>query len=240
MTQKIEKVDILAFGVHPDDIELACAGTVLKHIAKGYRVGIVDFTRGELGTRGNGLLRLEEAEKASTILGVDFRYNLNMRDGFFRIDEPNILKVAKAIRKHQPDIVLANSLEDRHPDHGRAAQLVREAAFYSGLAKIVIDDLEAWRPRAIYHYIQDRNLTPDLLVDVSDFVDKKFEAIMAFSSQFYLGEDEDGPQTPISTKDFQAFLKAKMATYGREINAPYAEAFNVTRKVGVDDLTALL
>ncbi|MDG2448539.1 MAG: bacillithiol biosynthesis deacetylase BshB1 [Saprospiraceae bacterium] len=235
MKVKSEHVDILAFGVHPDDVELACSGTIMKHIAQGKTVGIIDFTRGELGTRGNGLLRLEEAQSAAQILGVEFRYNLNMRDGFFQIDELNTKKVAAAIRRHRPTIVLANSLEDRHPDHGRAAKLTREAAFYSGLSKINLDNLEPWRPKAIYHYIQDYNLTPDVVVDVSEFVDRKFEAIKAFSSQFFISQDDDD-QTPISSKQFMDFLKAKMATYGRPIQADFAEGFNVTRAIGANDL----
>ena len=236
---EIEKVDILAFGVHPDDIELACSGTILKHISEGKTVGIVDFTQGELGTRGSGPLRLEEAQNAAKILGVNFRYNLGMRDGFFRITEENIKKVAGAIRRHQPEIILANSLEDRHPDHGRAAQLVREASFYSGLLKIDIDGLSPHRPRLVYHYIQDHNLTPDILVDVSTFVETKFEAIKAFSSQFFIN-NEEGTQTPISSKQFMEFLSAKMRTYGRPIQADYAEGFNITRAIGVSDLTSLI
>ncbi|MEE9374007.1 MAG: bacillithiol biosynthesis deacetylase BshB1 [Saprospiraceae bacterium] len=239
MNHTLDHVDILAFGVHPDDVELGCSGTIMKHINQGKTVGIVDFTRGELGTRGNGLLRLEEAQTAAKILGVKFRYNLNMRDGFFQIDELNIRKVAGAIRRHRPKVLLANSLEDRHPDHGRAAKLTREAAFYSGLVKIDIDELVPWRPKSIYHYIQDHNLTPDILVDVSDFVDRKFDSIKAFSSQFFI-DDNDGTHTPISNKQFMDFLKAKMATYGRPIQADYAEGFNVTRAVGIDDLFQLL
>ncbi len=233
-----QKVDILAFGAHPDDVELSCAGTILKHIETGHKVGIVDLTQGELGSRGNAEIRTEEANVAAEILGVAFRSNLEMRDVFFQIDEENIRKVAGVIRSYKPKIIFANALEDRHPDHGRAAQLIREASYYSGLVKIEIEDLEPWRPKAVYHYIQDHNLTPDILVDVSDHVDKKFEAIMAFSSQFYSG-NEQSTQTPISTEDFQFFLKSKMATYGRAINSKYAEAFNVTRAIGVEDLTVL-
>ena len=236
-----QKVDILAFGVHPDDVELYCAGTILKHIDKGYRVGIVDLTRGELGTRGNGLLRLQEADKSGNILGVDFRYNLNMADGFFSIDEKNIKKISQVLRRHQPKIVFANAMSDRHPDHGRAGQLVKEASYYSGLMKIETGSDPAWRPKAVYHYIQDFNLEPDFLVDVSDYINKKFEAIMAFSSQFYDGEEEDEAiQTPISTKNFQTFLKAKMSVYGRTINASYAEAFTVDRTIGIEDVMSMI
>ena len=233
-----QKVDILAFGVHPDDVELFCAGTILKHIDAGHKVGIMDLTRGELGTLGNAEIRTKEANTAAEILGVSFRNNLEMRDVFFQIDEENIRKVAGVIRRYKPKIIFANALEDRHPDHGRAAQLIREASYYSGLVKIEIEDLEPWRPKTVYHYIQDHNLTPDILVDVTAYVDRKFEAIMAFSSQFYRGKDK-GAQTPISTEGFQIFLKSKMATYGRAISAKYAEAFNVTRAIGVEDLTVL-
>lgn len=233
-----QKVDILAFGVHPDDVELGCSGTIMKHIDQGKTVGIVDFTRGELGSRGDGLLRLKEAEDARKVLGASFRYNLNMRDGFFQIDERNILKVAGAIRRHQPKIILANSLEDRHPDHGRAAKLVQQAAFYSGLVRIDIDGLAPWRPKNVYHFIQDHNLTPDILIDVSEYVDRKFDSIRAFSSQFFISDDE-GVQTPISSPRFMTFLKAKMVAYGRAIDADYAEGFNVNKAIGVDDLTTL-
>lgn len=236
------KVDILAVGIHPDDVELSCSGTILKHIAAGYRCGILDLTEGELGTRGTPELRKAEASKAAEILGVSFREVMNLRDGFFGNSNEEMLEVVKRIRRYQPDIVLCNAIDDRHPDHGRAAKLVAEACFYSGLRRIETllegNLQEAWRPKAVYHYIQDRYLTPDFAVDVTPFIDKKLEAIGAFSSQFYKpGTDE--PVTPISTESFMEFVKAKMRVYGRDINAEFAEGFTVGRTIGVEDITLL-
>ena len=169
-------VDILAFGVHPDDVELSCSGTLLRHIDEGLKVGLVDLTRGELGTRGTAQIRLEEADSAAEIMGAEFRENLMMRDGLFEINEMNLMKVVKAIRKHQPKIVLANAIDDRHPDHGRAAKLVHQACFLAGLRRIEteIDGTlqKAWRPKNVYHYIQDRSLEPDVVVDISGFIDQ--------------------------------------------------------------------
>jgi N-acetylglucosamine malate deacetylase 1 len=238
------KVNILAVGVHPDDVELGCAGTILKQTELGYSVGIVDFTKGELGSRGSAELRMIEAENARKILGAQFRKNLEMQDGFFEINKENILKIAKVIRLHQPDIILANAISDRHPDHGRASKLLSDASFYSGLLKIeILDDegnpLPVWRPRAIYHYIQDRNLKADLCVDITPYMDKKIEAIMAFSSQFKALEN-DGPQTPISSQLFYEFLFAKARAYGRDIHADYAEGFTVEKTIGIEDLMKLV
>jgi bacillithiol biosynthesis deacetylase BshB1 len=234
------KVDILAIGVHPDDIELGCSGTLLKHIALGKTVGIVDLTQGELGTRGSAQLRLEEAEASRRIMGALVRENLGMADGFFQHTKENILKISKAIRTYKPQIVLANAIADRHPDHGRAAKLIADACFYSGLARIEQQDskgnaLDPWRPDALYHYIQDRNLKADFVVDISEYMEKKFECILAFSSQFNLG-DPDGPQTPISGKDFMDYMRSKNQAYGRDIGAEYAEGFTVDRTMGVDNL----
>jgi N-acetylglucosamine malate deacetylase 1 len=232
-------VDILAIGAHPDDIELACSGTLMKHIDMGYSVGIVDLTLGELGTRGNAQLRLQEAENGREIIGAQFRENLRMSDGFFEINEINIKKVATAIRKYRPHIVLANAIADRHPDHGKAAELISKSCFYSGLRKIILTDgdqnLDAWRPQAVYNYIQDRNLRPDFIVDISDYMDRKLESILAFKSQFYISGDQE-PQTPISSRNFFDFIKAKAKTYARDIDAEYAEAFNVERTPGVRNL----
>lgn len=234
-----QKLDILAIGVHPDDVELGCVGTLLKHINLGYQVGICDLTMGQLGTRGTPELRLEEAENARKIMGATVRENLGMEDGWFTHDKEHILKIAKVIRKYRPDIVLANAIEDRHPDHGRAAKLISDACFYSGLRKIEIEEggqqLEAWRPKSVYHYIQDRNLEADFVVDISDHMEKKIECIMAFSSQFY-APDQDGPQTPISSKLFMEAQRAKHRVYGRPINVDYAEGFTVSRYIGVNDL----
>ena len=232
-------VDILAIGVHPDDIELSCSGTVLKHIEKGYSVGLADLTRGELGTRGNAQLRLKESAMAAEVQDVSFRVNLAMKDGFFAVDNDHILEIVKLIRISTPKIILANAVDDRHPDHGRASELVKRAFFYSGLSKIVTLEGPHHRASHLYKYIQDKNLTPDLCVDVSSTVDKKMEAIACFKSQFYSG-DGTGPVTPISTKEFMDFILAKMRVFGRNINVSYAEGFNVHRTMGSDDLFKLL
>ena len=238
-------VDILAVGVHPDDVELACSGTLLKHIAKGYTVGLLDLTMGELGTRGSGLLRLQEADHSAEIMGARFRKNLGMADGFFQHTRANILKIIPVIRNCRPKIVLANSLSDRHPDHGRAAKLVADACFYAGLAKIETTDdqgqvQERWRPQAVYHYIQDQHRTPDFVVDIGDFIEKKFECVLAFKSQFFIeGETDNELATPISGKDFQDYLRAVARTFGRPASMEFAEAFNVARTPGVGDLMDL-
>ncbi|MEM9546847.1 MAG: bacillithiol biosynthesis deacetylase BshB1 [Bacteroidota bacterium] len=237
-------VDILAIGVHPDDVELGCSGTLLKHIAMGKTVGIVDLTKGELGTRGNAELRLQEAENARRIMGAAVRENLGMADGFFQHNEENILKISKVIRKYKPQIVLANAISDRHPDHGRAAKLTSDACFYSGLARIQQKNangevLTPWRPKAVYHYIQDHNLKADFVVDISEHIEKKFECILAFSSQFSKGGN-DGPQTPISGKDFMDFMKAKNRAYARQIGVEYAEGFTVDRDLGIRNLFDLI
>ena len=236
------KLDILAIGVHPDDVELGCSGTILKHIAQGKKVGILDLTQGELGSRGSAELRLVEATNSAKILGVSVRENLRYADGFFTNDKEHQLGIIKIIRKYQPEIVLANAISDRHPDHGRASQLISEACFYSGLLKIETE-LEGekqnhWRPKAVYHYIQDRYLKPDFVVDVTPFLAKKMEAILAFSSQFYNSNSSE-PKTPISGEDFLNSVKARMIGLGRDIGVDYAEGYTVERVVGVEDLTEL-
>ncbi len=243
-TQYMEynKVDILAIGVHPDDIELSCSGTILKHIDMGYSVAFCDLTMGELGTRGSGPLRLKEAEKSRELMGAVERVNLGMRDGFFRNTEENLRKLIAEIRYFKPEIVLANSHADRHPDHGRAAKLIQDACFYAGLVKIETErqgvSQEKWRPSAVYHYIQDRNVDYDFLVDISDYIDKKQESILCFSSQFFSG-DEEGEQTPISSKRFLDFIRAKNAAWARDINVDYAEAFKTNRDIGIVDIMKL-
>jgi len=237
-------VDILAIGVHPDDVELGCAGTILKHIEMGYTVAIVDLTQGELGTRGSGPLRLQEAEAARKVLGAVARENLGMKDGFFQHTTENILKISAAIRKYQPKIVLTNAVSDRHPDHGRASKLTSDACFYSGLLKIQQqdekgNDLKPWRPDAVYHYIQDRNIKADFVVDITPYVDQKIESIMAYKSQFY-DPDSLEPSTPISGLDFIEYNRAKNRAYGRDIRAEYAEGFTVERDPGVKDLFDLI
>ncbi|HRN42992.1 MAG TPA: bacillithiol biosynthesis deacetylase BshB1 [Vicingus sp.] len=236
------KLDILAIGVHPDDVELSCSGTILKHIAQGKKVGILDLAIGELGSRGSGELRLIEAAKAAKVLGVSVRDNIGLADGFFRNTKESQLEIIKIIRKYQPKVVLANAINDRHPDHGRAAKLISEACFYSGLVKIETElngkKQEKWRPTAVYHYIQDRYIEPDFVIDVTDFVAKKIESIQCFGSQFY-NPDSDEPQTPISGEYFMEFIGARMMQFGREIGVKYAEGFTAERYVGVDDILSL-
>lgn len=236
------KLDILAIGVHPDDVELSCSGTILKHIALGKKCGIVDLTSGELGTRGSGELRLVEAANAAKILGVSVRDNLGMADGFFKNDKEHQLEIIKKIREYQPEIILCNAASDRHPDHGRASALVSEACFYSGLMRIETQlnsvNQKAWRPKAVYHYIQDRQLKPDFVVDITAFVEKKMEAIQAFKSQFY-NPDSTEPESPISMKNFHDVVKGKMTVFGRDAGFEYAEGFTVERTIGVENLFEL-
>ena len=232
------KLDILAFGAHPDDVEISASGTILKHIDLGYECGIVDLTQGELGTRGSGELRLVEAERAKNILGISARENLGFADGFFLNDREHQLPIIKMIRKYRPEIVLANSVHDRHPDHGKAAQLVADACFLAGLIKIETGQ-QAWRPKAVYHYIQDEFIQPDLTVDVTPYFDKKIEAILAYSSQFY-NPESDEPDTPISGKDFLEFLKGRAQVMGRPISVRFAEGFTTKRNIGIDSFFNLI
>lgn len=236
------KVDILAIGVHPDDVELSCSGTILKHIAQGKKVGILDLTIGELGSRGSGELRLVEAANAAKVLGVEFRENIGLADGFFENDKESQLAIIKMIRKYQPDVVLANAIRDRHPDHGRASQLISNACFYAGLLKIETEldgqSQKHWRPKAVYHYIQDRFIQPDFVVDVTDFIDQKIASIQCFSSQFYHPASKE-PTTPISGEEFYDFIKGRMMQFGREIGVSYAEGFTAERYIGVEDLLSL-
>jgi bacillithiol biosynthesis deacetylase BshB1 len=234
------KLDILAIGVHPDDVELSCAGTILKHLAQGKKVGILDLTRGELGTRGTPHLRTEEAMKAAKILGVNTREQLTMADGFFENNESNQKHIIHILRKYQPEIVLCNAVSDRHPDHGRAAKLATDSCFYSGLVKIETlgdnNKLQAvWRPKAVYHYIQDQFIHPDFVIDITPFMDKKMESILAYSSQFY-DPNSNEPETPISNKNFMEIVKAKSNMLGRAIGCDYAEGFTVNRYPGVESL----
>lgn len=237
------KLDILAFAAHPDDIELTSSGTLLAHIAQGKKVGIVDLTRGELGTRGTPEIRAQEVLASNAILGIHARENLGMRDGFFVKDEAHLLKVIEMIRKYRPEIVLCNAESDRHIDHGRGADLVHDACFLSGLRKIETSHegkvQEAWRPKATYHYIQDYYLEPDVIVDISAHFDTKMKSILAFSSQFYQpGSNE--PATPISGQDFLDSVKARAIQFGRLIGTQYGEGFTVKRPVGTKSLTELL
>ncbi len=232
------KLDILVFAAHPDDVELSCSGTVLKHISLGYKVGIVDLTAGELGTRGTPEIRLEESKKATEILGLSARENLGFRDGFFEIDETHLLKVTEAIRKYQPEIIFANASSDRHPDHQRAGDLVSRANFLSGLVKVEStqgDAQKPWRAKAVYRFIQDKYVHPDIVVDISGFEQKKLEAIKAFKSQFYDANSPE-PETPISRHDFFDFILARAKHFGRSIHVEYGEGFTVERYIGTDNL----
>jgi len=237
------KIDILAIGIHPDDVELSCSGTIAKHIAFGKKVGILDLTQGELGTRGNAELRSKEANIAATILGVSFRTQLNLKDCFFENNEENQKKIIEIIRKHKPEIILCNAIIDRHPDHGRASKLVSDSSFYSGLIKIEThsDDKiqQAWRPKAVYHYIQDQYIHPDFVIDISDFIDIKHKAIMAYSSQFY-NPSSNEPETPISSKYFIETVNSKMSILGRDIGVKFAEGFTVNRYPGINSLFDLV
>jgi len=233
------KLDLLVFAVHPDDAELGCSGTILKHIAEGKKVGIVDFTRGELGTRGTAETRDAETAASSAILGLHVRENLQFRDGFFKNDEAHQLEVIKMVRKYQPEIILTNALHDRHPDHGRAGDLANDAIFLSGLIKIETElagvKQEAWRPRLVLQYIQDRYITPDILVDISDVMAQKVECIRAFKTQF----DSPGntePQTYISTPEFLEAVIGRSREFGKSIGAQYAEGFTSRKLLGVDNL----
>ena len=237
------KLDILAFGAHPDDVELGCGGTIAKEVSLGKKVGIIDLTRGELGTRGTVATRDQESAKAAQILGASIRENLNMRDGFFVNDEEHQLTVIRIIRKYQPEIVLCNAIEDRHIDHGKGSKLVSDACFLSGLRQIrtAIDNNEqgAWRPKVVYHYLQWKNLEPDFVVDISEFNEKRVQAILAYSSQFYDPNSKE-PETPIATKNFRESLDYRPRDFGRLIGKEYAEGFTTERYLGVNSLADLI
>lgn len=236
------KLDILAFGAHPDDVELGCGATIAKEISLGKKVGIVDLTRGELGTRGSAEIRDKEAKNAAEILKVAVRENLGFADGFFVNDKEHQLKIIKILRKYQPDIVLCNAIDDRHIDHGKGSNLVSDACFLSGLRRIEtqIDgkNQNAWRPNVVYHYIQWKNLTPDFVVDVSGFVDTKLEAVKAYNSQFYDPNSKE-PVSPITSKNFIDSIVYRAQDLGRLIGVEAAEGFNVERFVAVDSLDKL-
>jgi bacillithiol biosynthesis deacetylase BshB1 len=239
----VEKLDVLAFGVHPDDVELGCSGTILACIAEGKKVGIVDLTRGELGTRGTAETRKTEAANAAKILGVEVRKNLAMADGFFQNDEINQRKTIQVIRKYQPEILLCNAPEDRHPDHGRSAKLVSDAAFLSGLRKIVTEvegnNQDAWRPKYVFHYLQDRFLQPDLVVDISEFLDKKIESVLAYTTQFF-NPDLNEPQTYISSPEFLETVKARAMMLGKRIGVKFAEGYLSDKVIGIKSFDAII
>ncbi len=237
------KLDILVLSVHPDDAELGCAGTILKHIALGKKVGIVDLTRGELGTRGSAEIRAQEAAASAQILGLSARENLGLPDGFFQNDKEHQLKVIAAIRKFQPQIIITNAYHDRHPDHGRASDLVETSAFLAGLRKIETfsngEAQQPWRPDLLLHFIQDEYIKPDILIDVTDYWDKKIESIHAFGSQFFNPNWENEPQTYISSPEFIQIIEARAREFGKVINAKYAEGFTCRKILGVDNLFSL-
>ncbi len=240
------KLDILAIAVHPDDVELGCAGTLLMEKANGKKTGVVDLTRGELGTRGTPELRGEEAARAAVILGLDARENLGMADGFFRNDEQHQRRLIRAIRKYRPEIVLANALEDRHPDHGRAGHLITESCFLSGLRKIETLDEEGrpqehWRPKYVFHYIQDRYATPSFVYDITPVFDTKLRSIQAYASQFHSTEyGAAEPQTYISTPEFLSAIIGRHQMFGKMIGVPYAEGFITEKMIGVQDFDAFV
>ena len=233
------KVDILAIGAHPDDVELGCGATIGKEIAHGKTVGIIDLTRGELGTRGTAETRDKESNRSAEILGVSFRENMEFADGFFTNDKTHKLALIEKIRQYRPDIVLCNAVEDRHIDHGKGSKLISDACFLSGLAKIETKHentaQEAWRPKQVYHYIQWKNLKPDFVVDVSDFIDIKMKAVLAFETQFY-NPDSTDPETPISSKNFTDSIRYRARDLGRLVGVEYAEGYTVERYVAVDRL----
>jgi len=240
------KLDILAIGVHPDDVELGCAGSLIIEINNGKSAGIVDLTQGELGTRGTIETRYAESKRAAEIIGVSVRENLKMRDGFFRNDEEHQLQLVKIVRKYQPEIVFANILDDRHPDHGRAGHLISDACFLSGLAKVkTYDDdgkeQEKWRPKYIFHYLQDWYHEPDLLIDVSHVFEQKMKSVEAYITQFHVeGHVQEGSETYISTPDFLQSVVARARMLGKRIGVKYAEGYVTEKKIGIRNLDALV
>jgi bacillithiol biosynthesis deacetylase BshB1 len=240
------KLDLLAIGVHPDDVELGCSGTIINEIKNGKKVGILDLTQGELGSRGTIGTRYDEAAKAAGIMGIHVRENLKMRDGFFKNDEEHQKKLIVAIRKYQPEIVITNSLIDRHPDHGRAARLTTDSCFLSGLRKIETkneqsDAQEPWRPKYVFHYIQDRYHEPDFIIDITGVFEQRMEAIKAYTTQFYNPDNEDdGPQTYISTSSFLESVMARARMIGKKIGVAYGEGFNTEKRLGIKSLDAFI
>jgi len=233
------KLDILAFAAHPDDIELSAGGTKLKAVKEGRKVGIVDLTKGELGSRGSSVIRGDEAAAAAGILGLSIRENLGLADGFFEVNRNSQLEVVRMIRKYQPEIVLANAVSDRHPDHGKGAELVHKSAFLSGLIKIKTEvdgeEQAAWRPKRVFHYIQDHYIEPDFVVNITDEFEDKLKSIMAYSSQFFNPEG-DGARTPISGEDFVKFIEGRARQMGREAGFEMGEGFTVSNPLGVESL----
>ncbi len=237
------KLDILAIGAHPDDVELSCSGTIAKEIANGKKVGILDLTRGELGTRGTPEIRDQEATDAAKLLGVSIRENLAFRDGFFKNDEVHQRAIIEIIRKYQPEIVLCNAIRDRHIDHGKGSKLTSDACFLSGLRRIETSlnglNQEAWRPKKVYHYIQWQHIEPDFVVDITGYMDKKMDSVLAYGSQFHNPKSNE-PSTPITSSNFLESVKYRAADLGRIIGVDYAEGFTVERYVAVDSISDLI
>jgi N-acetylglucosamine malate deacetylase 1 len=233
------KLDILVIAAHPDDAELACSGTIASHISKGYKVGIIDLTSGEMGTRGTPELRLIESDLSSKILNISARENLKMKDVYFQNDEEHQLLLIKYIRKFQPEILLVNAISDRHPDHQKGGELASKASFMSGLLKIEtlwLNEIQKpWRPKYIYHYVQNNYIKPDFVVDITPFWDIKMKSILAFKSQFYDPNSQE-PESFISSENFLKFIEARAREYGHAINVTYGEGFTVERTLGIDNL----
>ncbi len=240
------KLDLLAIGVHPDDVELGCSGAIIKEIKRGKKVGILDLTQGELGSRGTVETRYAEAAKAATILGIHVRENLKMKDGFFKNDEEHQRKLIIAIRKYRPEIIITNALSDRHPDHGRAAKLTTDSSFLSGLRKVETKDengkeQEPWRPKYVFHYIQDRYHEPDFVIDITDVFEQRMESVKAYTTQFYNPDNEDdGPQTYISTSALLESIVARARVIGKKIGVQYGEGFNTEKTIGLKDLDSFV
>lgn len=237
------KVDILAIGAHPDDVELGCGGTLAKLISEGKKVAIVDLTQGELGTRGTNVTRAQEAASASEILGISARENLKMKDGFIHNSEEYQIQIVKMIRKYQPEIVLANAVDDRHPDHAKAAKLVSDACFLSGLVKIETEldgeNQKQWRPKQVFHYIQWKHITPDFVIDISNFMEKKIEACLAYKTQFY-DPNSNEPMTPIATKDFLESLTYRAQDLGRLSGVEFAEGFTTEKLLAFKNFDGII
>ncbi len=237
------KVDVLAIGAHPDDVELGCGGTLAKLISEGKKVAIVDLTQGELGTRGTNFTRAEEAAEASKILGISARENLKMKDGFIQNSEEYQMKIVTMIRKYQPEIVLSNAIDDRHPDHAKASKLVSDACFLSGLVKIETvlegNNQQPWRPKHIFNYIQWKNITPDFVIDITDFMQKKIDACLAYKTQFY-DPNSTEPMTPIATKDFLESLTYRAQDLGRLSGVDFAEGFTTEKLIALKNFDGII
>ena len=238
------KLDVLAIGAHPDDVELGCSGTLIKEVHRGKKVGIVDLTQGELGTRGTVETRYAEAAAAAKAMGIHARENLKMRDGFFVNDEAHQRQLITVLRKYRPEVVIGNILDDRHPDHGKAGKLIYDACFLSGLAKVVTTgtdgkEQEKWRPKYLLHYLQDRFYEPDVIVDISDVWEQRMEAVKAYTTQFN-SQESDGPQTYISSPEFMQSLEARARSLGKRIGVKWGEGFVSKKSIGIASLDALV